>query len=210
MYYISTETVQDKRTRRQRGGPARHIIVVRDTDNQDFMIRVTWQKLQESLCVTHGVAVEDVVGMFSCGSTSMFITPVSMIELSVLKLLRNPHFYVRERSFAEFVPPYRNGGFWNFAEANGSCSVASLLLNHSVTTNKVRDTDGDYYDAYTWSESIDFTANSVSICVGSEGKGIKYVQYDVESVQSIHRIREKYVALGMSQFLCKSFQIHWN
>ena len=196
MFYVSTESVIDRSTRRQRGGPAEHMVAIRDTNDALFGLCAHWRDLPQVL-LDDGIEVSSVAGLFRCGVESLFVTPVSEVELHMFGLLSNPHYYDRPKLLSEFASSYYLQGWYNLAEANGACSVASLLLNKcDLPVN-------------TFGGSIEVGSASVAICVRDEGTHAKYVRFDLKSYDALQRLRTKYISFNMQKTLCKSVQIQW-
>lgn len=194
MYYISTETYRDVTQKPRRKTPLQHLVVVRDTDDESFIISKQWQGLRGSL-EFHEIPPESVVGLYCIGDF-MNVTPVSDWELRILRLLKNPEHESRVKAPEDNAWEFGHYGDYNFIYAMEPCSLARLLLT----------LDGSLEGRAV---GVGISDDTLSVCVKG---GIYYAEYLNYSIPSLEKLR---VTCAKCMMLCDrkkadSFSIRWN
>lgn len=196
MIYVSEETIKDIRNRHQRKGPAEHIIVLRDTVDKLFRLESPWRDLPFTM-KSCGVKLEDVCGLARSGYQTVFVTPLSPVEVTVGACLCNPRITKRQRNKGEFTDSYFRYGWYNVAVSGGACSVPRLILE------KCPD------EVNTIGGRIECGQDIVHVCCGENFQFDEYLTYDLCDVTTFHRIRAKRKMLGVDLTYNESFPIEW-
>lgn len=196
MIYVSEETRKDTRNRRQRKGIAEHLIVLRDTNDALFRLESRWRDLPFAM-KSAGIKLDDVCGLAKSGYQTVLVTPVTGVEIAVLKCLSNPRITLRHSNVDEICDSYFKYGWYNIAITGGACSVARLILERCPG------------DVNTIGGRIECGQNIVSICVDEHIGVVKYLTFDLHDFQTFNRIRAKKNILDIPLSYYESFPIEW-
>lgn len=170
-------------------------IIIKDSDDTEVLMRFTkdelWPGLKES-----GITPQSVVGLFKYEHNAI-VTPVTGVEMQVMKQLSNPHFYVADKLGADGASAYKCYGLYNFTVENGwgspdtACSIAKLLL----------DTCGEVMDKDAGRTRLETTQEYIAVCVDNSKFQSLYLRFDISDYNKVQRAYTKYKMMGMKQSL---------
>ena len=165
-------------------------IIVCDSDTNEEVINCAISDFWDEL-VQHGIVPQTVVGLFKKDST-LLITPVTKIEMQVMKLLKVPYFFVRDTLGDGGAKAYGSYGLYNFtthevrwSAPDTACSIAKLLL----------ETCGEVQDLDTTNQRIETTTDYVAVCVDNTKYQSTYLRFDIEDYTKVQRAYLKYKML---------------
>ena len=198
MLYVSTDTKSDTMS------SYIETVVIKDTEDEAFMIKVPSEELWSGL-KAQGVVPQQVVGLFKI-ENRLLVTPVSGVELKVLQLLQNPHFFVRDKLGQSGASAYTCYGLYNFttqdsyfsSNVDNACSVAKLLLESC----------GEAYDREAGSMRLETTRDYIAVCVDNTKFQSLFLRFDIADYNKVTRAYTKYKMLNMGGLTSPSMVIH--
>lgn len=165
-------------------------VVILDSETNELKLEAPWNQFWPELGRQH-IVPQSVVGLFRKEST-LLITPVSKIEIKVMALLHNPHFFVRDTLGDGGAGAYGSYGLYNFTDTTSkwqtpdeSYSVAKLLLENC----------GEAKDEISGNARIETTRNYIAICVDNTKFQSTYLRFDIEDYDRVTRAFVKYKML---------------
>lgn len=165
-------------------------VTIKDTEDAEAEFCVSRENLWAELR-GRGIQPQLVVGLFKSGRT-LLITPVSSVELQVLKLLKDPYFVIRDTLGDGGAKEFGSYGLYNFTERVGhystpdtAFSIAKLLLEHC----------GDMWDSESGNARIETTREYIAVCVENTKFQSTYLRFDIESYEKVNRAYTKYKML---------------
>lgn len=175
-------------------------VIIKDTDDDEFLIKVGNCELWDTL-KANDITPQQVVGLFKSGSR-VLVTPVSSVELQVLKLLENPHFFVSDKLGQSGAEAYQCYGMYNFTtqtslfrdNVDKACSIAKLLLESC----------GEAYDREAQSVRLETTRDYIAVCVDNTKFQSLFLRFDIKDYNKVTRAYTKYKMLNMGGLMSPS------
>lgn len=184
MLYVSQETQCDVGIEE---------IVIKDSEDTEVTLRFTKDELWPGL-KERDITPQTVVGLFK-HENDVIVTPVTGVEMQVMKQLHNPHFYVADKLGADGASAYKSYGLYNYSiesswgSPDTACSIAKLLL----------DTCGEVMDKEAGRTRLETTTEYIAVCVDNSKYQSLYLRFDIKDYNKVQRAYTKYKMMGMKQ-----------